>query len=343
MKDKKDFLLKTLEEIINIDSPSGFCYSAVKRVAKIAASLGYVPKISNKGGIEIEIKGSNNQKKIGVAAHLDTLGAQISSIGSNGTIKFAQVGGLNLATVDGEYCRIYTRDGKVYTGTFLHNHASSHVFSDAATAPRDAKNMYIRLDERVENAGDVRSLGIEVGDFIALESKFTATHSGYIKSRFLDDKASVAIILAVLNEFSQQKTQPKYDTKIIFTTYEEVGHGASPFGEGLEEVLAVDMGCVGGELACTEHDVSICAKDISGPYDYELTTRLIQLAKKHNLSYAVDIYPFYGSDVSAMLRAGRDIKGGLIGAGIHASHGMERTHIDGLLNTYKLLFAYLTN
>lgn len=341
MKDQKDFILKTLEDIIKIDSPSGFCHYVTKKVAEITKNLGYEAKISNKGSIEINIKGKSNQKKVGIAAHLDTLGAQICAINGK-EIKFTQIGGLNLATIDGEYCRIYTRDGKIYTGTFLHQHASSHVFNDAATAPREAKNMYIRLDEKIKSAYDIKALGIQIGDFIALDPKFVVTQSGYVKSRFLDDKASVAIILGVLNTLSQEKCQPLYDTKVIFTTYEEVGHGASPFGEGLDEVLAVDMGCVGGELSCTEHDVSICAKDSSGPYDYEFTTRLINLAKKHELSYAVDIYPYYGSDVSAMLRAGRDIKGGLIGAGIHASHGMERTHIDGLINTYKLLLAYLT-
>jgi putative aminopeptidase FrvX len=252
------------------------------------------------------------------------------------------VGGLNLATADGEYCRIYTREGKVYTGTFLSVHPSSHVFKDAGTLVRDTANMYVRLDENVKSEADVRALGIQNGDYICLDTKFTVTDSGFVKSRFLDDKASVAIVLGALKALADEKRKPKYDTKVIFTVFEEVGHGGSPYGRGLDEVVALDMGCIGDDLKCTEYDVSICAEDSGGPYNYELTTRLINLAKKHKLSFAVDIYPFYGSDVGTMLRAGGDVKGALIGSGIHASHGMERTHKDGLLNTYMLLMAYLT-
>lgn len=337
-----EYILSTLKEIIGADSPSGYCAAAADKAIEIAKKLGYNPRKTNKGCVEIDIKGESGDKCIGVAAHLDTLGAMVRGIGPDGSIKFTTIGGLNLATADGEYCRIYTREGKVFTGTFLCNHASSHVFKDAATMPREAGNMYIRLDEKVKNAGDVQKLGIECGNFVAVEPKFTVTESGFVKSRFLDDKASVAVILGALKELAGKKQKPKYDTKIIFTVYEEIGHGGAPFGEGLSEVLAVDMGCVGGDLSCTEYDVSICAADSSGPYDYESTSRLIAAAKKHKLGYAVDIYPFYGSDISSMLRAGRDIKGALIGSGIHASHGMERTHTDGLMNTFKLLMAYLT-
>ncbi|MCL2675147.1 MAG: M42 family metallopeptidase [Firmicutes bacterium] len=347
MQTELGYILATMREIIEIDSPTGFCSTVADKVIEIVREMGYSVRKTNKGSVEIDIKGENcgetTKKLVGIASHLDTLGAVVRAVDDSGGIKFSTVGGLNLATCDGEYCRIYTRDGRFYTGTFLSNHASVHVYSDAKTLARDAANMYIRLDEKLKTAQDVHNLGVENGDFIALDTKFTVTDSGFVKSRFLDDKASVAVILAALKTLSDKKQKPKYDTRVILTVYEEVGHGAASCGEGLSEVLAIDMGCVGGDLKGDEYNVSICAQDASGPYDYEFTSRLINLAKKHEIGYVVDVFPFYASDVSAMLRGGRDVKGALIGSGIHASHGMERAHVDGLLGTYRLVMAYLTD
>ncbi|MDU3351009.1 MAG: aminopeptidase, partial [Clostridium sp.] len=143
--------------------------------------------------------------------------------------------------------------------------------------------------------------------------------------------------------FNREKITPKYTTKLFISIYEEVGHGASYIPNDITEMIAVDMGCIGDDLSCTEYDVSICAKDSGGPYDYNMVTSLIELAKENDIKYAVDIYPMYGSDVGAALRGGNDIRGALIGPGVHASHGMERTHYEGLENTIKLLVAYLMN
>ena len=201
--------------------------------------------------------------------------------------------------------------------------------------------MEVRIDEIVKNKEDVLALGIAPGDFIFIDPKTTITESGFIKSRFIDDKGSVAAIIALLEMMHRENLKPKYTVKIIISTYEEVGHGSASIPSDISEMIAVDMGCIGDDLSCTEYDVSICAKDSSGPYDYNMTTELINLAKENNLSYAVDIYPMYGSDVSAALRAGNDIRGALIGPGVHASHGMERTHVKALENTIKLLGLYL--
>jgi len=218
---------------------------------------------------------------------------------------------------------------------------SSHVYPDSATKPRDEANMYVRLDEVVKTAADVKKLGIESGDYICIDPKTTVTESGFLKSRFIDDKASVACFITLLKIFKEEKITPAYDVKMLVTMYEEVGHGASYVPDGLYTMLAVDMGCIGTDLNCTEYDVSICAKDSHGPYDYALTTQLIELAKANKLSYAVDIYPFYGSDVGAMWSAGHDVPGALIGTGVHASHGMERTHFEGIKNTISLMALYL--
>ena len=237
------------------------------------------------------------------------------------------------------YCTLYTRSQKAYTGTVLSLSPATHVFDDAATRPRDEKNMAVRLDEAVHSPEDAAALGIMTGDYLCLDPKTVVTDSGYIKSRFLDDKASAACLMALLRHMVQQEIYPQYDTDIIFTVHEEVGHGAAAFA-GYNELLCVDMGCVGEDLACTERQVSICAKDTSGPYDYEMTGRLIGLATQHQLPFAVDIYPHYSSDASVALSAGCDTRCALIGPGVHASHGMERTHIDALMATLRLIALY---
>ena len=297
--------------------------------------------INKKGNLIVTVKGKENYN-IGLSAHTDTLGLMVRSIMSNGHLKFTRIGGIQLPTVDGEYCQIITRSGKTYTGTVLSKSPSSHVYKNAATLTRDEDGMYIRLDELVHTKDDTVNLGIENGDFIAIDPKFEITSNGFIKTRFLDDKASVFILLTLLEKIKKEKITPRANLTVIFTTYEEVGHGCSNVPE-IDELLAVDMGCIGEDLSTTEEKVSICAKDGSGPYDYSMTSKLISLAKEHKLNYAVDIYPFYSSDASAALRGGNDLKCALIGAGIHASHGMERTHISGLEETLKLLMLYIQN
>ena len=244
-----------------------------------------------------------------------------------------------MPTLDGEYCTVITRDGKKYSGTFLSRSPSVHVYADARSRPRDPDNMYVRLDECVRSAADVRALGIENGDYICFDTKTTVTDSGFLKSRFIDDKASVACLITALHVMHAAGFVPENDIKVVFTMYEEVGHGGACMPP-VREMLGVDMGCIGAGLACTEHDVSICAKDSGGPYDFELTSRLVSLARAAGLSYAVDVYPFYGSDIGAMWRGGGDIPGALIGPGVHASHGMERTHFDGIANTVALILLY---
>ena len=337
----KEFLLKTAKDILEFNSPTGFCFEIMDKIEEIVKSFGYKFERNNKGCGIITVEGQNNEKTVGLCAHVDTLGAMVRSITANGTLKFTILGGPIVPTLDSEYCKIRTRDGKVYTGTFLSTSPAAHVFEDSKSKTRDEKNMEVRIDEIVKNKEDVLALGIAPGDFIFIDPKTTITESGFIKSRFIDDKGSVAAIIALLEMMHRENLKPKYTVKIIISTYEEVGHGSASIPSDISEMIAVDMGCIGDDLSCTEYDVSICAKDSSGPYDYNMTTELINLAKENNLSYAVDIYPMYGSDVSAALRAGNDIRGALIGPGVHASHGMERTHVKALENTIKLLGLYL--
>lgn len=338
----KEFVLNTAKRILEFDSPTGFCFDIMNIIEDYAKGFGYKFERTNKGCGIITVEGEKKGKVIGLSAHVDTLGAMVRSISSSGTLKFTLLGGPIPATLDSEYCKIRTRDGKIYTGTFLSTSPAAHVYTDAKDKKRTPENMEVRIDERVSNKKDVEDLGICPGDFIFIDTKTTITESGFIKSRFIDDKGSVSALIALLEMLSRESIKPTYTLKVFISTYEEVGHGSSYIPKDITEMIAVDMGCIGEDLTCTEYDVSICAKDSNGPYDYNMVTDLINLAKENKIRYAVDIYPMYGSDVGAALSGGNDIRGALIGPGVHASHGMERTHYEGIENTINLLLAYIT-
>lgn len=338
----KEYVLNTAKELLQFHSPTGFCFDIMETIAERAKNFGYAFETNNKGCGIITIPGKSNEKVVGLSAHVDTLGAMVRSITSDGKLKFTLLGGPIVPTLDSEYCKIRTREGKIYTGTFLSTSPAIHVFADSTTKKRDPENMEIRIDEVVKSKEDVEKLGICPGDFVFIDPKTTVTESGFLKSRFIDDKGSVACLMGLLELMSREKITPNYTTKILISTYEEVGHGASSIPSDITEMISVDMGCIGDDLSCTEYDVSICAKDSGGPYDYNMVTKMVNLSKENNLKYAVDIYPMYGSDVGAALRGGNNIRGALIGPGVHASHGMERTHYSALENTIKLVYLYLT-
>lgn len=329
------------KRIFSVDSPTGFTADAISRVEEIASTIGYPYHRYNKGTLVITVDGVNNDTTVALSSHVDTLGLMVRSISSDGKLMITPIGGPLLPSLPGEYCNIYTRDGRKYTGTILSLSPSVHVYDDAKSRPRDERNLYVRVDEPVYSKEDVQKLGISAGDYICYDPKTIFTPSGYLKSRFIDDKGCASLLLTLLRMMHDNNLKPAYRTDICFTVFEEVGHGASALPTGIQELLVVDMGCVGDDLSCTEQQVSICAKDSCGPYDYEMTTRLINLAKKNSLAFAVDIYPHYGSDAAAYQAAGNDTRAALIGPGVQASHGMERTHRDGLMNTMKLIMAYL--
>ena len=329
------------EKVFTCDSPTGYTFKAIALIEKMVKEMGYDCKVLNKGALEVSISGLDHSKTVATSAHVDTLGLMVRSIKSNGTLAITKVGGPILPTLDGEYCKIYTRDDKVYEGTILSTSPAVHVHPDASTKARNEDTMEVRLDENVHSKEDVLKLGIQNGDFICYDPKFKITDTGFLKTRFIDDKASVVVLLMLLKYVKENNLKFKYDTKMYFVVYEEVGHGASMVDRNISEFVTLDMGCVGLDLAGNEYAVSICAKDSGGPYDYELTTRLINMAKEHGLNYTVDIFPFYGSDIGAANRAGVDFKGALIGTGVSASHGMERTHVDGVKNTLELIYLYM--
>jgi len=331
--------LEFAKKILEIPSPSGYTKNIIAFLKQECVLRQLDHEVNHKGNLIIRLKGQDRYR-LGLSAHVDTLGAMVRSISADGTLKFSGIGGPLLPTYDGEYCYVMTRDGHTFTGTFLSNAPAAHVHKEARTMARTEENMHIRLDEVVRTKDDVKKLGIGPGDFIALDPKTVITPNGFIKSRFLDDKISVAILFSLIDHLKANNITPKHDLTIIISTYEEVSHGAGSIPD-LDEMIAVDMGCIGEDLSCTEYDVSICAKDAFSPYDFDVTNRLVNLAKELKLNHVLDIYPMYSSDVSAALRGGNDIKGGLIGPGVSASHGMERSHSDAVENTLKLLIGYL--
>ena len=305
-------------------------------------NLGFEAKQTTKGGVLIDLGGRNAEDALLLEAHTDTLGAMVAEIKGSGRLRLTPLGGMEANNAEAENVRVYTRDGKVLEGTCQLCNASVHVNGEYSGTKRSFDTVEVVLDEQADSEEETTALGVQVGDIVCFEPRTRITQTGYIKSRFLDDKLSVGILLGLAKYLRDQNIVPERRVYVHVTVYEEVGHGGSAsVPAGVTEAISVDMGCVGNGLKCTERQVSICAKDSGGPYSYQVVGKLIEAAKAEGADYAVDVYPHYGSDVEATLRAGYDIRHGLIGAGVYASHGYERSHVDGVYNTLKVLKGYL--
>ena len=337
MTDTLDYIGEQLKALTSIPSPTGFTRAVTDYVMKTLKEMGFTPERSTKGNVLVCLGGEG--EPLVLASHVDTLGAMVRSIKDNGRLRPTTLGGHQWSTADGENCTVHTRDGRVYTGVVLNTEPSSHVADEKVETIE--KNMEILLDENVDTKDDVAGLGIQTGDIIAMDPRTVIAKSGYIKSRFLDDKLSASVLLGLARAVAAGEVKLARKVSLLFTVYEEVGHGGAFVPADTCEMISVDMGCVGDDLGCTERMVSICAKDSGGPYNYELVSALADTAKRLSLDYAIDVYPHYGSDVEATLRAGYDIRHGLIGPGVYASHNYERSHMDGVRNTYELLRAYV--
>ena len=337
-----EFAWEQASKLLAIDSPAGFTGKAAVWVQQAFAGLGFDAVITNKGGVLIDLGGADQGDNLLLEAHTDTLGGMVAQIKSNGRLRLTKLGGMRAENGEAENVRVYTRSGAVIEGTLQLINASVHVNEDYKTAKRTFDTTEIVLDEDVRSSADARNLGIEVGDFVCFDPRTRRTASGYLKSRFLDDKLSVGILLGFAKYLADEQITLPRRTWVHVTVYEEVGHGgAASVPAGVTEAISVDMGCVGDGLQCTERQVSICAKDSAGPYSYEVVGKLIAAAKATGADYAVDVYPFYSSDVDVTLGSGHDIRHGLIGPGVYASHGYERSHMDGVYNTLKLICGYL--
>ena len=333
------YIREQLHAVLGIDSPSGCTEDIQQYLCDTLRAMGFAPRRLVKGGVCVTLGGEG--EPLTLTAHADTLGAVVQYIKPNGRLAISNMT-LNVHNAEAENVRVITRFNGAYEGTLQLCNASVHVNPEPNQERDLNKNMEIVLDYDVKTAEDVKKMGILPGDAIALEPRLRITETGYVKSRYLDDKASVVAILTLAKWISEERIQLKRRVDVLFTVFEEIGHGgACGIADDTVELLAVDMGCVGDNVSCTERQVSICAKDKSGPYNREFTNKLIRCAQEAGIDYAVDTYYSYSSDASVAIRTGYDVRHGLIGPGVYASHGYERTHLDGIYNTFALLKAYL--
>lgn len=336
----RNYVKNLLEELLNIYSPTGDTENAICFMEKKFKELNIPCRRTNKNALIATIEGEEKEA-ITFSGHVDTLGLMVKEIKANGRLAFSLVGGFSPTSVETENVFIKTYDGKLIPGTALYNEASVHVYDTTTTGQRSIKNMEIRIDENVKTAEDVRKLGISVGDFICLDPRCRIYDSGFIKSRHLDDKACIAAMMGLAKYLVENKIKPKNTINFFISNYEEIGHGSSFVPENTVEFFAVDMAAPGVGQESDEKAVTICAMDSTTPYDLGMRNKLRKIAEEKNIDYRIDIYPHYGSDATAALRAGNDIRCALIGPGVDASHSYERTHILGIENTYKLMLEYL--
>lgn len=338
----QEYCLHCLEEFINTPSPVSYFEEVNPLIEKYAADLGLSVSFDKKHTGYITVDGTDNSKTVMIGAHLDTLGLMVRKIESNGTIRVRNLGGVCHGSIDNETVFIHTQEGNVYSGLYVCQSHSTHVFDDARTLPRNENTMMISLDEPVHSKEDVLALGIQNGDIISIRPRFQKTPNGYIKTRFIDDKAAVAVCFTVLDYMVKNKIKPKYKTIFSFPHFEEINHGGAYLPDSIDEYVAIDIGLIGPGLNGTERSVSICAKDAFTPYDRTLTNHLVSLCKENDISYNIDVFFNYGTDASAAWRSGNNVAVAAFGMACWCSHGLERTHVDGLKETYRLLLTYLT-
>lgn len=340
-----DAAVDFLVGLLNTPSPTGYHVEAIEYTRRAFEALN-IPNLTlsltGKGALLMTLPGARHDAPRGLTAHVDTLGLMVKEIKSSGRLKATLLGGFMWQAVEFEGVTVRTHDNRRYRGTMLPVNPSTHVNKDLPTAPRNESTMEVRLDAKVFSAADTRALGIEVGDFIFLDPRVEVVDTGFIRSRHLDDKISVACIYAALQAIHEAGVQPAQDTHILIANYEEVGHGGSAgFPPNLAELVAVDMAAMGDGQTSDEYSVTICVKDSTGPYHFDMNNKLRRIASEHNIPTKIDIYPFYGSDGSAYWRAGGDARVGLVGPGVDASHAYERSHRDGIEHTAHLLARYL--
>ena len=335
------FLINTMERLIKTPSPVGY-YKEMKPVLEeVVTGLGYTVTYDNRNTAYVTLEGEDSSKTVCLSAHADTLGLMVRGFNADGTLRIRALGGVHFVSCEGENVTVHTRDGREYTGMMICKLHSSHAYDNVKTLTRDEDTVFVLLDEDVRSEADVRALGIGHGDYISIDTRMTVTKNGFIKSRFIDDKAAMACSLAVLKHLKEAGLKPRYNTLFAFPFYEEIGFGGICVPPHVSEFVSVDIGIMGPDSDGNEHTVTICAKDASMPYDYDLTNKLIALAEREGCRYAVDLFYRYGSDASQAIKGGNNVRHATFGMSVYCSHGVERTHVDGIENTAKLMLAYL--
>jgi putative aminopeptidase FrvX len=339
----ESLLLRFLVDLLKTPSPTGFSEDAIALTERVFRAIpGVKTARTRKGALLVTLEGAQAGSTRALAAHVDTLGAMVKSIKPSGRLALTRIGGYSWNTVEGEGCTVFTREGRRVRGSILVTAASSHVHGEKTTKiDRSDETMEVRLDAKAVNAAETRALGIEVGDFIAIDPRVELVN-GFVRSRHLDDKAGVACLVEAVRALRAAGLKPAQTTHFFISNFEEVGHGASNgLPEDITELVVVDMAAIGDGQNSDEFHATLCVKDSSGPYHYGLSNHLRKLADENAIPYRVDIYPYYGSDGSAFWRAGGEAVVALIGPGIDASHNYERTHIESLVATTNWVLAYM--
>jgi putative aminopeptidase FrvX len=334
-----DFLVK----LLNIASPTGFAEPAVAFVEKELSQFSQLQLMrTRKGALVAKWEVPSNIPPVALTAHVDTLGAVVKEIKSNGRLRLSRIGGIQWNSVETEGVWVFPSRGEKIRGSVLIDTASGHVHGAAGSeTKRNEEHMEVRLDARTTSDKETRALGINVGDCVAFDPRVEVTN-GFIRSRFLDDKACVANVVAAIKSMVEAGQSPTRTMYFLVSNYEEVGHGAATgIHSDVAELITVDMAVVGEGQASDEFNVTLCIKDGGGPYHFGLNNKLRALAEKYNIPYKTDVYVYYGSDGEAFWHAGGDVALALIGPGIDASHNYERAHLDGLLATTNWIMAYL--
>lgn len=337
-----DYLKRFLVDLLQTPSPTGDTEYAMGFIEGELMSLDIPFTKTRKGAIVAQLEGLRNTAPRALTAHVDTLGFQVKEIKSSGRLKLRALNGINWPTCESEGVTVSTQDGRQIRGSIVLTNGAVHVNKEAKTSPRNGDTLEVRLDERTSKPEETRFLGIEVGDFVYLDTRTEVSQSGFIRSRFLDDKACVACLIASLHALKQSGLTPVQRTSFLFSNFEEVGHGGMDgLPDDLAEMLVLDMGCVGEGQNGTEYNCSICTSDSGGPYSKPLTDRIRTLASRRGIDIKPDIYPHYGSDGTAYWHSGGAAEVALIGPGVDTSHGYERTHIDALRDTAQLIAEYM--
>lgn len=334
-------LTHDLLALLDVPSPTGFTDEAIAWIEEVLAPLGVPFRRTPKGALVWTVPGGDGPTR-SLACHVDTLGAVVAERKRNGRLRLSRLGGYDWTTAEGAECELRTHDGRRLSGTVVNVKQSTHVFGPALRElRREDATMELRLDAEVDDADALRALGVDVGDPVAFRSFPHRTDTGFIKGRHLDNKASVAICLAVTRAIVEAGVVPPGDVHVFVSNYEEVGHGAAAgIPDATEELLCLDMAAVGPGQASREDAVTLCIKDSSGPYDARMNRALRGLAADEGIDLVTDIYPYYGSDASAAWRAGGPWRAALIGPGVDASHAYERTHERALDATARLTLAW---
>lgn len=337
-----DYLTRTLVDLLNTPSPTGDTEYATSFIQGELESMGVPTERTTKGALLAHLDGLREDRPRALTAHVDTLGAMVRQIKPNGRLLLTALNGLNWPTVESEGVWVATRSGRQVRGSLVYANGAAHVNREATSGPRNDDTLEVRLDERTTRAEETRLLGIEVGDFVYFDPRVEVSEAGFIRSRFLDDKACVAAALAAVKALTGAGVTPAQQTTLLISNYEEVGHGGRDgLPADLTELVVLDMACIGNGLQGDEFHCSLCVKDSSGPYSKNLSDKLRGLADRRGIDLRTDVYPYYSSDGSVYWRTGGKAEVALIGPGVDTSHGYERTHIEALVDTARLIAEYL--